>query len=171
MPCIILQLALATYSYSDINLRQFSWQVFTYFTNSNRVYLTFVLAPYPKYKASFEGKSCFLFFWDNGTLSSLKRKKRHEGFNPWFILALWRLAKMVSFNLQMTDSVMPSSSFRNIANVLLKRTTRNKGANQRNGKLQYPKQMLICASVQKSVTLLRAAHNHTSFYSWGVCKN
>lgn len=45
------------YSYSDINLSEFSGQGFTYFTNSNWVYLTFVLIQYPKHKASLEGKS------------------------------------------------------------------------------------------------------------------
>lgn len=51
-----------SYSYSDINLWQFSRQGFTYFTNSNPGYLTFVLILYPKYKTSLEGKSCLFIF-------------------------------------------------------------------------------------------------------------
>lgn len=52
---------IALCSHSDINLSQFCRQGFTYFTNSNWMYLTFVLVLYPKQKASPEGKSYPLF--------------------------------------------------------------------------------------------------------------
>lgn len=57
-------------SHSDINLSQFCWQGFTYFTNSNWMYLTFVLILYPKHKASPEGKFYPLFHKIPKTLSS-----------------------------------------------------------------------------------------------------
>lgn len=61
------------YSFSDINLSQFSGQGFTYFTNSNCVCLTFVLIQYPKHKAPSGRQVLSLFFFFNeipGTLSS-----------------------------------------------------------------------------------------------------
>lgn len=61
---------MALCSYSDINLSQFCRQGFTYFTNSNWMYLTFVLILYPTHKASLEGKSYPLFHEIPKALSS-----------------------------------------------------------------------------------------------------
>lgn len=95
---------IALCSYSDINLSQFCWQGFTYFTNSNWMYLTFVLILYPKHKASPEGKFYPPFSRDSKNSIFKFRTKSwcyyYSRLTSWCPLA-------VCCNFGITNPVMP----------------------------------------------------------------